>query len=368
MIYDVTVVGSGLAGATAARLLAERGKSVLVLEKRKHIAGNCYDYKNDYGITVHQYGPHIFHTDNRDIWQFVNRFSKFNHFQHKVLSYAEGRLMPFPINRDTLCEVFGIDIPVDQVHDYLGKEVHKAKFNNPPENFRDAVVSQVGEKLYELFFKNYTKKQWEKAPEALSAEIAARIPIRENRDPRYFSDKYQGLPLNGYTKMISAMLDHPNISIQLNCDFFTLKHTLKSPLIVYTGLLDQFFDFRHGHLDYRSVIFDFETVESECFQPVAVVNYPNDYDFTRITEFKHMTGERSPASTLCYEYPSASGEPCYVVLDPENMKKRSAYQNEVTALEATGKYLFVGRLAEYKYYNMDQVIAAVMTKLDTLNS
>lgn len=365
MIYDVTIVGSGLAGATAARLLADDGKTVLVLEKRKHIGGNCYDYKNDYGITVHQYGPHIFHTHDKGVWDFVTRFSKFNHFQHRVLSYAEGRLIPFPINRDTVCDVFGIELPVDQVKDYLGKEVHKAKFNNPPENFRDAVVSQVGERLYELFFKNYTKKQWEKEPEELSPEIAARIPIRENRDPRYFSDKYQGLPVNGYTKMIAAMLDHPNISISLNCDYFALKEAIQSPLIVYTGLLDQFFDYRHGRLDYRSVIFDFTNVETEQYQPVSVVNYPNDYDFTRITEFKHMTGERSAYTTLCHEYPSASGEPCYVVLDKENLKKRSAYLDEVAALEATGRYLFIGRLAEYKYYNMDQVISAVMSKLSS---
>ncbi len=365
MIYDVTIVGSGLAGATAARLLADDGKTVLVLEKRKHIGGNCFDYKNDSGVTVHQYGPHIFHTTDKTVWDFLSRFTKFNHFQHRVLSFAEGRLLPFPINRDTVCEVFGIDIPVDQVHDYLGKEVHKARFNNPPENFRDAVVSQVGERLYELFFKNYTKKQWEKEPESLSAEIAARIPIRENRDPRYFSDKYQGLPVNGYSKMIATMLDHPNISIQLNSDYFTLKETIKSPLIVYTGQLDQFFDYRHGRLDYRSVVFDFATVESEQFQPVAVVNYPNDYDFTRITEFKHMTGEKSKDTTLCYEYPSASGEPCYVVLDKENLKKRSAYLEEVVATEATGRYLFIGRLAEYKYYNMDQVVSAVMTKLSS---
>lgn len=363
MIYDVTIVGSGLAGATAARLFAEDGKSVLVLEKRKQIGGNCYDYKNTAGITIHQYGPHIFHTHNQDVWRFLNRFTKFNHFQHRVLSYAEGRLIPFPINRDTICEVYGIDIPVDQVQDFLGKEVHKASFNNPPENFRDAVVSQVGERLYDLFFKNYTQKQWEKAPESLSPEIAARIPIRENRDPRYFSDKYQGIPIHGYTQMISTMLDHPNISIQINSDYFAIKEAIKSPLTVYTGQLDQFFDYKHGKLDYRSVIFDFETVETEFFQPAAVVNYPNDYDFTRITEFKHMTGEKSKVSTLCYEYPSAQGEPCYVVLDKENIKKRSAYLEEVAQLEATGKYLFIGRLAEYKYYNMDQVVAAVLTKL-----
>jgi UDP-galactopyranose mutase len=363
MTYDVLVVGSGLAGATAARLYAEKGKSVLVIEKRKQIGGNCYDYMNEHGLTVHLYGPHIFHTNNKPVWDFLNRFTKFNSFQHQVLSFAEGRLIPFPINRDTVCDVYGVDIPVDQVHAFLAQEVNKATFNNPPENFRDAVVSQVGERMYELFFKNYTKKQWEKEPEELSAEIANRIPIRENRDPRYFSDKYQGVPVHGYTKMIENILSHDNISLMLNTDYFKVNQAIKADLTVYTGLLDTFFDSSHGDLVYRSVDFQFETLEIETYQPAAVVNYPNDYDFTRITEFKHMTGEKNKATTLCYEYPAAKGEPCYVVIDKENMDKREKYLKDVQALEATGKLLFVGRLAEYKYYNMDQVVDAVMKKI-----
>lgn len=365
MKFDVLVVGGGLAGATAARLLAEQGKSVLVIEKRKQIGGNCFDFMNEHGITVHLYGPHIFHTNNKSVWDFLNRFTKFNSFQHQVLSFAEGRLIPFPINRDTICDVYGVDIPVDQVHAFLDKEVQKATFNNPPENFRDAVVSQVGQRLYDLFFKNYTKKQWEKEPEELSAEIANRIPIRENRDPRYFSDKYQGIPVHGYTKMIENMLDHPSISLMLNCDYFKVKESILADLTVYTGQLDYFFDREHGSLDYRSVDFQFETLEIETYQPAAVVNYPNDYDFTRITEFKHMTGEKNNATTLCYEYPAAEGQPCYVVISKENMAVRERYLKEVAALEASGKFLFVGRLAEYKYYNMDQVVDAVIQKIPT---
>ena len=189
---------------------------MLVVEKRNHIAGNCYDEKSECGITIHKYGPHIFHTNNKPVWDFVNRFTKMNHFQHKVLSYTEGNLITFPINRDTICQIFGVDIPVSDVKGFLNAEVAKASFNVPHENFRDAVVSQVGEKLYELFFKNYTIKQWEKQPEELSPEIASRIPVRDNRDPRYFSDKYQGVPTNGYTDMIRNMLDHENISVLYN--------------------------------------------------------------------------------------------------------------------------------------------------------
>lgn len=363
MKYDVLVVGSGLAGATAARLLAEKGKKVLVVEKRKQIGGNCYDYMNEHGITVHLYGPHIFHTNNKPVWDFLNRFTKFNSFQHRVLSFAEGRLIPFPINRDTICDVYGVDISVDEVHGFLAKEVKKADFNEPHENFRDAVVSQVGERLYELFFKNYTKKQWEKEPEEISPEIASRIPVRENRDPRYFSDKYQGIPVHGYTKMIENMLTHDNISLMLNSDYFEIKDGIDFEMTVYTGKLDSFFGRSHGRLDYRSVNFQFETLEVETFQPAAVVNYPNDYDFTRISEFKQMTGEKNSATTLCYEYPSAEGEPCYVVISKENIEKRELYLREVEKLEKTGKFIFVGRLAEYKYYNMDQVVDAIMKKI-----
>lgn len=363
MKYDVLVAGAGLAGATAARLLAEKGKRVLVVERRKQLGGNCYDYMNDHGITVHLYGPHIFHTNQKAVWDFLNRFAKFNSFQHQVLSFAEGRLIPFPINRDTVCDVYGVDIAVDQVHAFLAKEASKATFNTPPENFRDAVVSQVGERMYELFFKNYTRKQWEKEPEELSPEIANRIPIRENRDPRYFSDRYQGIPVQGYTKMIQNMLAHDNISLMLNSDFFEIKDVVAHEMTVYTGKLDSFFNYQHGQLDYRSVDFRFETLEIETYQPAAVVNYPNDYDFTRITEFKHMTGEKNKATTLCYEYPAASGEPCYVVINKENMDKRGRYLKEVESLEKNGKHIFVGRLAEYKYYNMDQVVDAVMKKL-----
>lgn len=363
---DVIVVGAGFAGCTAARALAEAGRKVLVVEKRSHLAGNCHDYRNEAGITIHQYGPHIFHTNSKAIWDFANRFSAFNHFQHRVLSYAEGRLLPFPINRDTVCEVFGVDISVNEVHDFLAEEVAKATFSTPPANFRDQVVSQVGERLYALFFKEYTRKQWNREPEELSAEVAARIPVRENRDPRYFSDRYQGIPLAGYTGMATSMLRHENITVMTGTDWHAIRADLPAARIVYTGKLDEFFKYQHGELEYRSVRFEFETLQMAQFQPVSVVNYPNDYDFTRITEFKHFTGETSPVTTILREYPSAEGEPSYVVLTPENLRKRDLYLAEMAREELGGRLVFVGRLAEYRYYNMDQVIEAALSKVKRL--
>jgi len=364
MKWDVVVVGAGLAGSVAARHFAESGKKVLVIEQHKHVAGHCHDYRDEAGITVHTYGPHIFHTVNKSVWNYVNRFTDFHYFQHRVLSYAGGRLFPFPINRDTINEVFGVSISTGEVRAFLDAEVAKAKFNNPPQNFRDAVVSQVGERLYDLFFKLYTMKQWERNPEELSADIARRIPVRDNRDDRYFSDPYQGLPKNGYTKMVESILDHENISFMLGVDYFTVKNEITSPLTIYTGELDKYFDYKHGKLEYRSLDIRFETLDQEEFQEAAVVNYPNDYEWTRITEFKKMTGERSPKTTICYEIPKSEGEPYYIVLTDDNISKRDLYMQEVQKLEKAGTHLFIGRLAEYTYYNMDQVIAATLAKVE----
>lgn len=363
MKYDVVIVGAGLAGSTAARILAERDKKVLVVEKHRHSAGHCHDYRDENGITVHTYGPHIFHTSNKRVWDFVNKFSEFHYYQHRVLSYAGGKLIPFPINRDTLAEVFGIQLATYEVEAFLEKEVNRSKFNTPPRNFRDVVVSQVGERLYELFFKNYTMKQWERDPEKLAPEVASRIPVRTNRDDRYFADRYQGIPKYGYTKLVENILDHPNISILLGTDYFEIKDLFKPDLTVYTGQLDRFFDYEYGELEYRSLKLELKTIDREYYQPAAVVNYPNDYDWTRITEYKYFLNEKSDKTTVCFEYPLAKGEPYYIVMTQENMEKRDKYMKEVEKLEKSGEYLFIGRLAEYKYYNMDQVIEASMRKL-----
>ena len=361
--FDVVVVGAGLAGSTAARVLAEQGKKVLIVERHRHIAGHCHDAKNEAGITIHTYGPHIFHTNNKEVWDFAGRFTEFHYFQHRVLSYADGRFIPFPIHADTINEVFGTDISAPEVPEFLASLVRASSFNTPPQTFRDAIVSQVGEKFYSLFFENYTRKQWARDPALLSMEVAARIPVRANRDGRYFSDRYQGIPARGYTAMVQSMLDHPNISVMLGADWFAMKDEFDADLTIFTGELDSFFNEKYGKLEYRSLDLVLKTFDRARYQPAAVVNYPNDYDWTRITEYKYFLDEDSPKTTVCFEYPASQGEPYYIVMTKENMERRELYMKEVEALEKTGRWLFIGRLAEYKYYNMDQVIAAAMQKV-----
>ena len=362
-MFDAVVVGSGLAGSTAARILAEAGWRVLVLEKRRHIGGNVYDEKMD-GITVHRYGPHIFHTKYKEVWDFLRKFARFRHYQHRVLSYVEGMYVSFPINVSTLRKVFGRpDLTIEGAKELLKEEVEKSSFNDPPRNFRDAVVSQVGERLYRLFFEGYTRKQWGRDPEELSPDLAKRIPIRFNFDDRYFSDPYQGIPEGGYTEMVRRILDHENISVALNVDYFEIRDMLKANLTVYTGKLDEFFDYSFGKLEYRSLRFETRIYEEEFYQPVAVVNYPSDYDFTRATEYKHFLKEKSRRTVVVYEYPSAEGEPYYIVPSEENARRRERYMKEVEKLEKSGEYIFVGRLAEYRYYNMDEVVKRSMEKL-----
>jgi UDP-galactopyranose mutase len=364
MTSDVLVVGSGLAGATAARLMADKGKSVTVIEKRDHIGGNCFDYKNEADIFVHKYGPHIFHTNNKEVWDFANRFADFNTYSHKVLSYIEGEFVPFPINKETINKVFNVDIKVDEVKDFLKSEVEKSKFNNPPLNFEDAVISKCGERMYELFFKNYTAKQWDRDPKELMPEMANRIPVREDEEDRYFTDAYQGIPEEGYTKLIENMLSHENIKIVTGSDYFSIKDKVNCDLVVYTGKLDEFFDYSFGELQYRSVFFEFKDFDMEYYQPASVINYPNDNAYTRITEFKYFKDNNKNNTTICLEYPTEKGEPSYILMSEENKNKREQYMEKVKELEEQGRFVFLGRLAEYKYYNMDQVIGSVIEKLN----
>ncbi len=362
MNYDVIVAGAGMAGAVSARIMAEKGRKVLIVEKKKQLAGNCHDYKNEYGITVHTYGPHIFHTNNSAVWNFLNRFTDFEFYQHRVLAYAEGKMIPFPINVKTINSLFETNINVGQVESFLKEQVENSKFNSEIVNFRDAVVSQVGERLYETFFKNYTAKQWGRDPEELSPEIARRIPVRKNGDNRYFSDIYQGIPKSGYSRMFERIVDHENIDILLGADYFEARDHFHDSLTIYTGKLDEYFDFKYGELEYRSLKLEFKSYENSYVQPAATVNYPNDYDWTRITEFKHFLKEDSSHTTLCYEYPASCGDPYYVVMTPENDRKREMYMEDAMKLETGKQTVFVGRLAQYRYYNMDQVIEKAMEK------
>ncbi len=361
---EVVVVGAGFSGAVCARLLAETGRNILVIERLNHIGGHCYDYQNEFGITVHQYGPHIFHTCEKSVWDFLNRFSSFYYYQHRVLSYAQGNYYPFPINLDTLNQVFGTKLTVNEIEKFLKKEINRHPNNSTTDNFETAVISQVGEHLYELFFKNYTIKQWERDPKELSAGLAKRIPIRKNRDNRYFSDPYQGIPGRGYTELIQQIMNHPNISVLTNTDYFSVRGSFSPSLTVYTGELDRYFDYQYGKLEYRSLELEFRHYDKEHYQQVATVNYPNDYDWTRITEFKHFLDEKSDKTTVCFEYPKATGEPYYVVMNEENAKKREKYMSDVEKLENDGAFLFTGRLAEYQYYNMDQAVLQAIQKTE----
>lgn len=366
MRYDSVVVGAGMSGSVAARCLAEKGKNVLVVEKHRYVGGHCHDRRNELGITIHLHGPHIFHTRHKDVWDWVSRFTDFHYYQHRVLSYVNGMYAPFPINRETINRVFGLHLSDHEIEGFLESEVEASRFTTPPANFRDAVVSQAGERIYSLFFENYTAKQWERAPEQISADVARRIPIRSNADDRYFSDPYQGIPKNGYTALIEQILDCKGVAVLLGVDYFDIRDQLDTPLTVYTGELDRFFDYKHGILEYRSLDLEFVDVPREYYQPMAVVNYPNDYDWTRITEFKYFLDEKSEGTTICYEYPKQKGDPYYVVMTKENMDRRERYMESVEPLEQDGSHLFVGRLAEYKYYNMDEVIKAALDKIGSI--
>jgi UDP-galactopyranose mutase len=358
---DCVVVGAGISGCTAARLLAESGRAVLVLEQKKHVGGHCHDQKNRRGITIHTYGPHIFHTSDEEVWRFLRRFTDFRPYEHRVLSAVEGRLLPFPINTDTLSAVFGPVSGPEEARALLSREVEGSRFRDPPADFRDAVISQVGERLYALFFENYTKKQWGRDPREILPEVARRIPVRLDRESRYFTDPHQGIPAGGYTALMQCMLSHPNITVRLGADWQRLRGSLSPRLTVYTGELDRFFGRRHGTLPYRSLRFRWRTLRREHFQQTAVVNYPNDHRYTRITEYKHFLGEPSPWTTISYEYPSRRGLPFYIVLTEETIRLREKYSAEVAKLPT--QYILTGRLAEYRYYNMDQAVRAAMDKV-----
>lgn len=354
MKFKNVIVGAGFAGSIAARKIAEeKNEKVLIIEKRNHIGGNAYDYYNEDGILVHKYGPHIFHTNNKEVWDYLSRFTEWRLYQHKVKAYVDGRFVPMPINLDTINMLYGTDYDSNNIQAFFDKvKVVKDEIKNS----EDMVVCKVGTELYEKFFKAYTKKQWGVYPDELTPEVTARIPVRTNRDDRYFTDKYQGIPKYGYTRMFENILDHPNISIMLNTNFFDIKDEIEYEKLIYTGCIDEFFNYKYGKLPYRSLKFEFETFDKPYYQEVGTVNYPNDYDFTRITEFKHLTGQDSKKTTIVKEYPTSEGEPYYPVPSESNALILDKYENEAKTMKDV---LFIGRLANYKYYNMDKVVETV---------
>jgi UDP-galactopyranose mutase len=354
-MFDYLIVGAGFAGSVLAeRLAAGSNKKVLIVERRPHIGGNAYDHYNDAGLLVHRYGPHIFHTNSAEVFEYLSRFTEWRPYQHRVLASVDGQLVPIPINLDTINQLYGLNLSSLQLEDFFGSVAEQRERICTAE---DVVVSRVGRELYEKFFRNYTRKQWGMDPSELDASVTARVPTRTNRDDRYFTDRFQAMPLHGYTRMFEKMLDHPNIKIMLNTDYREIEPYIPYREMIYSGPIDEFFDFRYGKLPYRSLEFRFETMEGQLCQPVAVVNYPNDHAYTRVTEFKHLTGQEHTRTTLVYEYPLDEGDPYYPVPRPENAE---LYKKYAALGEATPNVHFVGRLATYKYYNMDQVTAQAL--------
>ncbi|MDI1241009.1 MAG: UDP-galactopyranose mutase [bacterium] len=355
-MFDYLIVGAGFAGAVMAERLANgSGKKVLICDRRPHIAGNAYDHYNDDGILVHKYGPHIFHTNAKDVFDYLSRFTEWREYEHRVLASVDGMLVPIPINLDTINRLYGLNLDSMSIQEFFDS------IREPRENIRtseDVVISSVGRELYEKFFRGYTRKQWGLDPSKLDASVTARVPTRTNRDDRYFTDTYQAMPRHGYTRMFEKMLDNPNIKVLLNCDYREIESEIPYREMVYTGPVDAYFDYRYGELPYRSLEFRHETLDGEVFQPAPVVNFPNEQPYTRVNEFKYLTGQTHAKTSVVYEYPQAEGDPYYPIPMPENAALYAKYKALADAAEGVH---FIGRLATYKYYNMDQVVAQALT-------
>ncbi len=355
--YDVMVVGAGFAGAVMAeRLAADGRKRVLVVDRRPHVGGNAYDRLDAAGILIHQYGPHIFHTNAQDVVSYLSRFTEWRPYEHRVLAEVNGRLVPIPINRTTLNLLFDIDLADDQAAAaFLASRAEPVEVIKTSE---DVVIAAIGRELYETFFRGYTRKQWGMDPSELDRSVTARVPTRTNTDDRYFTDTFQAMPREGYTRLFERMLDHPRIELLLGVDYHEAREAYAHDHLVFTGPIDAYFDHRYGKLPYRSLRFEHETLACAWAQPVAVINYPSESaPHTRITEYKHLTGQQHPHTSITREYPSAEGDPYYPIPRPENQKLYKRY--EALALMERN-VTFVGRLATYRYYNMDQVVAQAL--------
>ena len=353
--YDVVVVGAGFAGSVLAeRLAAGSGQRVLVADRRPHIGGNAYDAVDAGGVLIHPYGPHIFHTNSEAVVEYLSRFTAWRPYEHRVLAQVRGMLLPVPINRTTVNRFFGLELSEAEVPAFLAAQAERTEVVRTSE---DVVVGTVGRALYEAFFQGYTRKQWGLDPSQLDKSVTARVPARSNDDDRYFTDRFQAMPLEGYTRMFERMLDHPNITVAPETEWRDLAASRASH-VVFTGPVDEYFGFRFGKLPYRSLEFRHETHEGGLRQPVAVINQPDaDVPFTRVTEFRHLTGQAHTKTSLCYEYPAAEGDPYYPVPRAEN---QALYQRYQALADATEGVTFAGRLATYRYYNMDQVVGQAL--------
>jgi UDP-galactopyranose mutase len=361
-MYDWLIIGAGFAGSVLAeRLASERDERVLVVDRRNHVGGNAYDRYNEAGILIHQYGPHIFHTNSQQIFDHLSRFTEWRPYEHRVLAHVDGMLVPIPINLDTVNRLYGLNLTSEELEGWLADRAEKVDEIRTSE---DVVVAKVGRELYEKFFRGYTRKQWGVDPSQLDKAVTARVPTRTNRDDRYFGDTFQFMPKHGYTRMFERMLDHRNIHILLQTDYREVKGVIPYRRLIYTGPVDEFFDFRFGKLPYRSLRFHHVTLDAQWHQPVAVVNYPQTQEYTRITEYKHLTGQEHLKTSITYEYPSSEGDPYYPVPRPENAELYKRYERLALA---TPNVWFVGRLATYRYYNMDQVVGQALATFRRIN-
>ena len=360
-MYDWLIVGAGFAGSTLAeRIASERGERVLLIDRRDHIGGNAFDHPDEAGVLIHRYGPHIFHTNSERIFQHLSKFTEWRPYEHRVLAMVDGKLVPIPINLDTVNTLYGLELTSEELVEWFAERAE------PVEEIRtseDVVISAVGRELYEKFFRGYTRKQWGLDPSELDKSVTARVPTRTNHDDRYFGDTFQAMPRDGYTKMFERMLDHPNIEVRTGTEYADVKDAVPHRRLIFTGPIDEYFGFRFGKLPYRSLKFRHETLDREWLQPVAVVNYPQTEEFTRVTEYKHLTGQEHPKTAVTYEYPSAEGDPYYPIPRPENAELFKKYE---ALADATDEVWFVGRLATYRYYNMDQIVGQALATFERI--
>lgn len=361
-MFDWLIVGAGFAGSVLAeRLASQRDERVLLIDRRPHIGGNAYDRYDGAGVLMHQYGPHIFHTNSEAVFAHLSQFTQWRPYEHRVLANVDGMLVPIPINLDTVNRLYGLSLDSEQLAQWFAS---RAEHCEEIKTSEDVVVSTVGRELYEKFFRGYTKKQWGVEPSQLDKSVTARVPTRLNHDDRYFGDEYQFMPLHGYTRMFERMVDHPNINVMLQTDFEEVRNEVFYKRLIFTGPIDEYFDFRFGKLPYRSLRFEHVTLDERQHQPVAVVNYPQTEAYTRVTEYKHLTGQEHAKTSLTYEFPSDEGDPYYPVPRPENAEVYKRYEKLAIAQQ---NVWFVGRLATYRYYNMDQVVGQALATFRRIN-
>lgn len=360
---DVLVVGAGFSGATAARLLAEAGHRVHVIDRRPHVGGNAFDTRDRWGVRVHPYGPHAFHTDAERIVAFLSRFTGWTPYEHRVLASVDGMLVPVPVNRTTINRLYGLDLDAAGVAAHLERVRERRE---PERTSEDVVLNRVGRDLCDRLFRGYTRKQWGLELAELAPLVLRRLPVRADDDDRYFTDRHQAQPSEGFARMFERMLDHPGISVELGCGYRDCRAAVPHRHLVYTGAIDEYFDRCFGPLPYRSLRFEMEHLERvDRFQPVGTVNYPNEHAWTRISEFRHFTGEAHEGTTIVREYSEARGDPFYPIPRPENHALYQRYRALADTCEGT---TFVGRLAQYRYYNMDQAVGAAMVAAERVHA